>query len=200
MCAGEEVNALERQRADRRASKRRKQVTVQQARLQEDGTTSVMVYATRPYNRKVTYSRVSGMLRETHPELHSRFLAVAHLLAEALKAREGTSASAARPLVSGGVARQQAAEAHETAQPSTGQQRRTSRNLSTNAAQEDIVSRWRSRRLGETATGAELQRYLAQRGVQVHSRAKPALLARVAALLAQDYPDGVTLLKMPGQG
>ncbi|BDA43098.1 hypothetical protein COCOBI_04-1090 [Coccomyxa sp. Obi] len=57
-------------------------------------------------------------------------------------------------------------------------------------ADADLVSRWRGFRLLHKATNAELKGYLERRGLPYYASSKSALLARVAADLIKNHPDG----------
>lgn len=187
------MEALDKRRADRRASKRRASISSQLTRLQEDGTTSTVAYVTRPLNRKLSLSAAAAILRDTIPGLYGRLLAVLSLQADGLRNRHAANAaiaarSAPAAAQANGSLEQPGAE--PSASPEITLPQRTRRQPSRAAAQEDIISRWRSHRLRETATRKQLLQFLQDRQIHVHCSTKAALLARVAEVLSSEYPEG----------
>lgn len=185
--ADKEAADLERQRGDRRASKGRASVSAKQAKLQDDGTTSTSIFTTRSLNKKIAYSDVSKTLPQ------SAFIAAVELQTHHLKARgAGPGAASGRSHAAGCPGR----EAGPSQLPHTQQAAISRRHLSDQAAEGDIVSRWKAHSLG-SATRNQLLRFLQDRGVRPNTNTRGALLARVEELLRVEHPEGGTLLLQP---
>ena len=185
-----EVKSMEKQRADRRACKRRKQMSLLQTRLQTDGTTSTVVFTTRPLNKRISFTYISDSLRSTVPGLYTTLLAAMDLQASGLETRKASPAAAVQIQAVPSAAEPPApASLPQPAQPGISR-----RQLSSQAAAEDIVNRWKGFRLRASASREELKRFLQDRQQRPNCTSKDALLARVEAILRQEHPDGEAML------
>lgn len=181
---------MEKQRGDRRASKRRAQMTLYQTRLQMDGTTSTIVYTTRPLNKRLAFTSVSDGLRAAQPDLYRSLLAAMNLQATGLEKRRGAPAATVQPQASPTVAE----PVPPDAPPTTQQPGISRRQLSSQAAADDVVSRWKTFRLGATAKRGELIRFLLDNKEPFNCNTRDALLARVEDLLKRLHPEGEAML------
>ena len=161
-----------------------------QTQLEADGNTSILIVTTRPLNRRVLASSVADKLLNADPGLHRGVLDVMNMQADGL--RDGLACTAAPQEAQRQPSTVATAELTDPSAGQVVQQGISRRHLSGQAANADIVSRWKSLRLRHTATNAELKGYLERRGLQYNATSKPALLARVAAELTKDHPDGET--------
>ncbi len=185
-----EQMALERTRADKRGSKGRKDMSRKAAKLEADGTSTVIVHTTRPFNQKTTFSQRCSQLGSSY---HSTIRSAVRRQSEGLKVLSAA----------GGRAEQTATEPTVGEQPVTAaapviaQQMHNIRAPSAQSADQEIIRNWLSYRLVETARVKQLVEFLQRRGVRPPVRTKTVLLQRVAALLVVDHPEGDVLFS-PG--
>ncbi|EIE22179.1 hypothetical protein COCSUDRAFT_55874 [Coccomyxa subellipsoidea C-169] len=187
-----ETGDLERKRADRRSSKIRGIIGGQQARLEDNGTTSTAIFATRHLNQKVSFSKSASRLLAAVPNLNRTVMAASYLQASGLQAGQTAQGQAQRgaTAAAGGMQGPAAPEA-EAAGPSQAPQPGISRRqLSAQGAEQDIVQRWLAFSLKASSTVAELKRFLLDRGQRPVIFTRSALLARVEGLLRFEHPEG----------
>jgi len=163
-----------------------------QTRLQTDGTTSTVVFTMRPLNKRISFTDISDSLRSTVPGLYTTLLAAMDLQASGLKARKASPAAAVQIQAVPSAAEPPASAPASLPQPA--QAGISRRQLSSQAAAEDIVNRWKGFRLRASASREELKRFLQDRQQRPNCTSKDALLARVEAISRQEHPDGEAML------
>lgn len=181
-----EQKELKRTRADKRGSKGRKEMLRRVPRLEADGTASLIVHTTRPFNQKSCFSQRALELASADPSFHSAVESAVRLQSEGLK-QMSTASRPAGPSAPSGTTQPPSVAATSSEQV----QQWSIRAPSAQAAAEDNISRWNAWRLGATARVAELVEFLRSRDVILSSvRTRDSLLDRVSSLLSSEYPEG----------
>lgn len=142
-----EKELLEKQRGDRRGSKDRKTMTKHQARLQANGTTSVVVLTSRVGNKRASFTTVSDSIRQANPDYYRSVIATMNIQASELMAAPAPAAavgpSEAGPAAATADPGPSAAEAGPSNPPQPLQRGISRRQLSIAADEDSIINRWK---------------------------------------------------------